>query len=77
VTERERRHARAVAQSLRWADEAARNGDYDSALGWLHTIEAVRGGLEPAWEAKRAIWLAACSTQPQTNAAEPAHSVPE
>jgi hypothetical protein len=77
MTDRERRHARAVAQSLRWAEDAARNGEYDKALGWLHTVEAVRGELEPAWQVKRGVWLAACSTRTQTNAAEPVQRAPE
>lgn len=68
MTERERRHARAVAQSLRWADEAARMGEYDKALNWLDTVEAVSGGLDADWVTKRGVWTAAGSAHPQSNA---------
>ena len=35
------RHARAVAQTLGWADEAAARGDHAGALEWLRTLEVI------------------------------------
>jgi hypothetical protein len=35
------RHARAVAQTLGWADEAAARGDHAGALAWLRTLEMI------------------------------------
>lgn len=50
------RHERAVAQSLRHAQEAAGIGDFDEALAWLRAVEAVDGVLPREWAAKRAVW---------------------
>ena len=50
------RHARAVAQSLRFAQEAADKGDYREALSWLGAVEAADGGLSPEWEQTRGLW---------------------
>ncbi|HEX4805711.1 MAG TPA: hypothetical protein VFU94_07400 [Conexibacter sp.] len=53
------RHALAVRQSLRWAERAAREGDYERALGWLRMVEQVDGALDAEWRARRETWLAA------------------
>lgn len=52
------RHEAAVQRSLRWADEAAQQGDYANALSWLATIEAVDGSLPPSYESRRLDWAA-------------------
>jgi hypothetical protein len=58
------RHARAVEQSLKWAEEAARRGDYEAALRWLVTVEAVEGGeLPPGLRAKRRRWATAAAAR--------------
>ncbi len=51
-----RRHAGAVEQSLRFAQEAADRGDYREALSWLGAVEAADGGLSPQWEQTRGLW---------------------
>lgn len=51
------RRALSTRQSLRWAERAAREGDYDGALGWLSTIERAEG-LDEHWQAARKIWTA-------------------
>ena len=53
---RARRHERAVAQTLRWAQEAAVNQSFDDALEWLQTVTIVDGPLSPDWERTRASW---------------------
>jgi hypothetical protein len=45
------RHGRAVADPLGFAREAAARGVFRRALG------VVDGGLPPAWERTRAVWL--------------------
>ena len=50
------RHERAVAQSLRWAQEAAVNQSFDDALGWLQTVAMVDGPLSPDWQRTQASW---------------------
>lgn len=50
------RHDLAVRQSLRWAQTAAAEGDYEEALSWLATVEAVDGALPDGWERRRAEW---------------------
>src|SRR6185312_8579200 len=50
------RHALAVRQSLRWAERAASEGDYERALGWLRMVEQVDGALDPEWRQRRAQW---------------------
>lgn len=50
------RHERAVAQTLRWADEAAARGDHADALEWLKIVEAVGDALSPDYATKRAQW---------------------
>jgi hypothetical protein len=52
----EGRHARAVAQSLRFAQEAADRGDYREALSWLGAVEAADGALSPEWKQTRGLW---------------------
>jgi hypothetical protein len=55
----QRRHAAAVAQSLRWAEESARCGDLGDALAWLTVIEATGDQLGHEYQSKRREWLAA------------------
>jgi len=56
------RHALAVRQSLRWASLAAAKGDYDTALSWLATVEAVDGGLPAEWRRRQQAWRLAGRT---------------
>lgn len=51
------RHKQAVAQSLRWAEDAAASRDFKHALAWLTVVEAVDGALPPEWEQARTSWL--------------------
>ena len=51
------RHERAVQQTYAWAREAAERGEFDDAVAWLRTLEAVEGRLPPDWEAQRARWF--------------------
>ena len=39
------RHRRAVEQTIRWAREAARAGQYQDALSWMRVLETVEGQL--------------------------------
>jgi hypothetical protein len=57
------RHALAVRQSLRWAERAAREGDYEHALSWLDVIERVDGPLAEEWRCRREVWVAAWKAQ--------------
>jgi hypothetical protein len=50
------RHALAVRQSLRWASLAAAQGDYDTALSWLATVEALTGALPAEWRRRQQAW---------------------
>ena len=50
------RHRRGVRRTLDWAEEAAAEGDYATALSWLATIEAVEGQLPAGLEARRRAW---------------------
>ena len=51
------RHERAVAQTLGFAQEAARVGDFTDAIEWLKVVEVVDGVLPAGWEATRDSWL--------------------
>ena len=57
------RHALSIRQSLRWAERAAREGDYEHALSWLSMVERTEGRLDPHWRAARKLWTAAWSAQ--------------
>lgn len=57
------RHALAVRQSLRWAERAAREGDYERALSWLTVVERVDGSLSDEWRCRRDVWVAAWEAQ--------------
>lgn len=50
------RHERAVANSLRAADNAAERGDYADALAWLAVIEGIGDTLPDSYQVKREIW---------------------
>ncbi len=50
--------ARAIAQTLRWADGAAREGDLSEALAWLCTLELAGYKLPDEYELKREWWRA-------------------
>lgn len=52
----EERHALAVRQSLRWAQRAAREGDYERALAWLQMVEYIEGRLPAEWRRTREAW---------------------
>jgi hypothetical protein len=64
------RHALATRQSLRWAERAAREGDFERALSWLSMLERVEGGLPERWRRQRKAWVAAWAAQ--TTAAQSA-----
>ena len=51
------RHGRAVARSLAFAQEAAAEGDFVNAVGWLRVVQAVDGGLSPDWNRTLAGWI--------------------
>jgi len=57
------RRALSTRQSLRWAERAAREGDYERALSWLNIVERTEGRLDPRWRAARKLWTAAWSAQ--------------
>lgn len=63
------RHALSVRQSLRWAERAAREGDYEHALAWLGSVERAEGRLDEHWRAARSVWAAAWAAQAAPNAA--------
>jgi hypothetical protein len=50
------RRALSVRQSLRWAERAARERDYERALSWLNVVERTDGDLDPHWRAARKHW---------------------
>jgi hypothetical protein len=57
------RRALSVRQSLRWAERAARERDYERALSWLSVVERAEGALDPHWRAARKLWQAAWADQ--------------
>jgi len=57
------RHVLSIRQSLRWAERAAREGDYDRALAWLEMVERVEGRLDDEWRHARDVWVAAWAAQ--------------
>lgn len=59
------RHRIAVERSLRWAEQAAEQGDYANALSWLATIEAVDGELPTPYDARRVDWAARLAGEPR------------
>jgi queuine/archaeosine tRNA-ribosyltransferase len=62
---RQERHERAVAQTLRWAQEAATRGAFSDALEWLDVVRVVDGALNPDWQRTQTSWrlLVAQSTR--------------
>lgn len=61
------RHERAVANTLRWADRAAADGDYADAIAWLGTLEAIGVRLPEAYAAKRPVWARASAARAKLN----------
>ena len=57
------RRALSARQSLRWAERAARERDYERALSWLSVVERAEGSLDPHWHAARKLWRAAWAAQ--------------
>jgi hypothetical protein len=57
------RRALSARQSLRWAERAAREGDYERALTWLNMIERTDGHLDEHWRAARQRWSAEWAAQ--------------
>jgi hypothetical protein len=53
------RRVLARRQAFRWAERAAREGDYDRALSGLALVERVEGALPEDWQQRRERWLAA------------------
>jgi hypothetical protein len=41
---------------LAWAQAAADAGDFDEALAWLDTVEAIASEMPPGWAKKRGEW---------------------
>jgi hypothetical protein len=58
------RHRAAVRRTLAWAEQAAADGDYNAALAWLRTIEAVDGRLPAGLDAKQRAWAAGARSEP-------------
>jgi hypothetical protein len=58
------RHRRAVRQTLSWAEGAAAEGDYATALSWLATLEAAEGELPPGVGARRREWASHVAVRP-------------
>jgi hypothetical protein len=58
------RHRRAVRRSLSWAEEAAAEGDYATALSWLAALEAAEGELPPGVGARRREWASRVAASP-------------
>lgn len=57
------RRALSARQSLRWAERAARERDYERALSWLSVVERADGSLDAHWRAARELWRAAWAAQ--------------
>lgn len=57
------RHARAVANSLRLAGEAAARGDYADAVAWVDTVTAIGEPLSPDVQKDRLAWLREMSVE--------------
>lgn len=53
------RHLEAVAQTLRWADEAAERGDHFGAVAWLDVLEVIGEELPKLYESRRQTWVLA------------------
>ena len=49
-------HLRAVANTLRWAEESATRGRYADALGWLKVLDVIGEELPADYQTKRAEW---------------------
>lgn len=62
----ERRHAAAIASTLRQADEAAAGGDYEDALSWLGLLETIGDELPADYQAKRQAWHSALASGDST-----------
>jgi hypothetical protein len=56
MADREAAHRVAVANTLRWADEAASRSDFSDALAWLHVLDVIGDELPPEYQAKRRAW---------------------
>jgi len=67
----ERRHARAVLNTLHLADDAARRGQYEDALSWLNTLLAIGDSLPEHYVRKQALWQAALMRQPPSAGQHP------
>lgn len=66
-----RKHDRAVAQTLDWADEAASRGDHAEALAWLSMLDTMGHQFSNEYQRKRQKWRAALrnrSTRDDLNA---------
>jgi hypothetical protein len=50
------RHSAAIANTLRWASDAARRGGYTEALEWLVVVEATGDELPERYQRLRAEW---------------------
>jgi hypothetical protein len=53
---RQERHEHAVAQTLRWARDAADGEDFSEALQWLLVVEVIDGTLAPGWQRTQERW---------------------
>ncbi len=59
-----RRHERAAARMLEFAEEAASRGAFSDALGWLGTLEAVGRHLPAEYLTKQQEWRLALLDEP-------------
>jgi hypothetical protein len=62
---REARHQETIEASFDRAKAYERLGDFEHALEWLDRAAAVRGGLPPAYRARRARWARAAAVRPR------------
>ncbi len=63
------RHQAAVTRSLEWADEAAGRHDYQDALAWLRTLEAIGEHLPVAYRRKKEAWTRSARASAAADAA--------
>ena len=50
-------HDWARDRTLAWAEDAARHGDYFSAVRWLDTLEAIDDGIPAGYRDRRRRWM--------------------
>jgi hypothetical protein len=58
------RHEQAVANTLRWARQAADDGDFADALGWVRVLESIGEPLSDEDKARRDAWRVGLEAEP-------------